>query len=95
MPEPTTAPVTAEGLREDLYATMREVQGLTVAGAVAAALYVFIPVLERLRKAVQDAPAVAAWTGTCVECGTTIEDGDRITWRLRWSPQGPIHEECR
>lgn len=53
------------------------------------------PEMERFRKAVEDAPAVATWTGSCVECGDPIKAGDRITWRLRWSPQGPIHEECR
>lgn len=53
------------------------------------------PALERYRKAVDDAPGGAIWTGACVECGEAIESGDAITWRLRWSPQGPIHEECR
>lgn len=53
------------------------------------------PELERLRKAVEDAPKVVEWIGLCVECGEQIDDGDRITWRLRWSPQGPVHEECR
>ncbi|MFC9973576.1 hypothetical protein ACFVH6_22045 [Spirillospora sp. NPDC127200] len=49
----------------------------------------------RIRQTVEDAPDVTAWTGTCSECGEPIEPGDQITWRLRWSPQGPIHGECR
>jgi hypothetical protein len=53
------------------------------------------PVLERYRRAVEEAPGGAIWTGACAECGTPIQPGDAITWRLRWSPQGPIHEECR
>lgn len=53
------------------------------------------PVIERLRSNVEAAPATAIWTGRCVECGDPIKDGGQITWRLAWSPQGPIHEECR
>jgi len=40
-------------------------------------------------------PAVAVWAGGCVECGDPIGYGSRITWRLRWAPQGPVHQECR
>lgn len=65
------------------------------ANAKAVMAEVVAPVLERFRKAVEDAPAVVAWTGACVECGEPFERRDSITWRLRWSPQGPIHEECR
>lgn len=45
--------------------------------------------------AVQATLPAAPWTGVCVECGELIENGDLITWRLRYAPQGPIHEECR
>ncbi|GAA4225999.1 hypothetical protein GCM10022254_09450 [Actinomadura meridiana] len=45
--------------------------------------------------AVQATLPAAPWTGVCVECNESIEDGDLITWRLRYAPQGPIHEECR
>jgi hypothetical protein len=63
--------------------------------ALAAVWAVVSPVLDRYRKAVEEAPGGAIWTGACIECGAPIELSDAITWRLRWSPQGPIHEECR
>lgn len=31
----------------------------------------------------------------CVECFEPFEPADRVTWRLRYSPQGLIHEECQ
>jgi len=45
--------------------------------------------------AIQATLPTTPWTGTCVECFEPIKDGEQITWRLRWAPQGPIHEECR
>lgn len=39
--------------------------------------------------------AVVALDAPCVECGERFEPGDRVTWRLRWLPQGLVHAECR
>lgn len=31
----------------------------------------------------------------CVECREGFEKGDQVSWRLRFQPQGLIHEECK
>jgi len=94
MPDPT-APVTADALRDRIGNEIAFHLGYRSSRATDAVWAQVSPELERLRKAVEDAPEVAEWIGLCVECGEQIDDGDRITWRLRWSPQGPIHEVCR
>lgn len=48
---------------------------------------VILPFIENL-------PAVNL-TAPCVECGEPFESEDRVSWRLRYTPEGLIHEECR
>lgn len=48
---------------------------------------VVVPFITNLDVVPLDAP--------CVECGEAFDPGDRVTWRLRYAPQGLIHEECK
>jgi hypothetical protein len=90
MPDDTT-----EGLRKQIDNEIAFHLGYRSSRATDAVMAVIAPAIERHRKAVEDAPAVTIWDGGCVECDESFKPGDRMTWRLRWSPQGPIHEECR
>lgn len=38
---------------------------------------------------------VIAFGDPCVECSESFEPGDAVTWRVRYAPQGLIHQECR
>lgn len=60
---------------------------LTPGDVTDAVLTVVVPFITDLPSVPLDAP--------CVECGETFEPGDRVSWRLRYAPQGLIHEECR
>jgi hypothetical protein len=49
---------------------------------------------ERVYNAMKELPVVT-YGDPCVECGQKIREGDAVTWRLWWLPQGLIHKECQ
>lgn len=45
--------------------------------------------------ALQSTPPTIIYGGGCVECDEAFEPGEAVTWRWRYAPAGPIHDECR